>query len=74
MKSTKDREPNSYVNTQDEFQNFLDERERNLIDKGLYPDSPPSNFNPFIENMAKITKDPLEQNSKFLEKYFKSMN
>ena len=74
MKSTKDREPNSYVNTQDEFQNFLDERERNLIDKGLYPDSPPSNFNPFIENMAKITKDPLEQNSKFFEKYFKSMN
>lgn len=74
MKSTKDREPNSYVNTQDEFQNFLDERERNLIDKGLYQDSPPSNFNPFIENMAKITKDPLEQNSKFLEKYFKSMN
>jgi hypothetical protein len=74
MKSTKDREPNSYVNTQDEFQNFLDERERNLIDKGLYPDNPPSNFNPFIENMAKITKDPLEQNSKFLEKYFKSMN
>lgn len=74
MKSTKDREPNYYVNTQDEFKNFLDERERNLIDKGLYPDSPPSNFNPFIENMAKITKDPLEQNSKFLEKYFKSMN
>jgi hypothetical protein len=74
MKSTKDRETNSYVNTQDEFQNFLDEIERNLIDKGLYPDSPPSNFNPFIENMAKITKDPLEQNSKFLEKYFKSMN
>jgi hypothetical protein len=74
MKSTKDREPNSYVNTQDEFQNFLDERERNLIDKGLYPDSPPSNFNPFIENMAKITKDPLEQNSKFFSKYFKSIN
>ena len=74
MKSTKDREPNSYVNTQDEFQNFLDERERNLIDKGLYPEKPPSNFNPFIENMAKITKDPLEQNSKFLEKYFKSIN
>ena len=74
MKSTKDREPNSYVNTQDEFQNFLDERERNLIDKGLYPDSPPSNFNPFIENMAKITKDPLEQNSKFFKKYFKSIN
>jgi len=74
MKSTKDRDQSSYVNTQDEFQNFLDERERNLIDKGLYPDSPPSNFNPFIENMAKITKDPLEQNSKFLEKYFKSMN
>jgi len=74
MKSTKDQDPSSYVNTQDEFQNFLDERERNLIDKGLYPDSPPSNFNPFIENMAKITKDPLEQNSKFLEKYFKSMN
>ena len=74
MKSTKNREPNSYVNTQDEFQNFLDERERNLIDKGLYPDSPPSNFNPFIENMAKITKDPLEQNSKFFSKYFKSIN
>lgn len=74
MKSTKDRDPSSYINTQDEFQNFLDERERNLIDKGLYPDNPPSNFNPFIENMAKITKDPLEQNSKFLEKYFKSMN
>ena len=74
MKSTKDRDPSSYISTQDEFQNFLDERERNLIDKGLYPDNPPSNFNPFIENMAKITKDPLEQNSKFLEKYFKSMN
>jgi len=74
MKSTKDREPNSYVNTQDEFQNFLDERERNLIDKGLYPDSPPSNFNPFIENMAKITKEPLEKNSKFFAQYFKSMN
>ena len=74
MKSTKDREPNSYVNTQDEFQNFLDERERNLIDRGLYPDSPPSNFNPFIENMAKITKEPLEKNSKFFEKYFKSIN
>ena len=74
MKSTKDRCPSSYISTQDEFRNFLDERERNLIDKGLYPDSPPSNFNPFIENMAKITKDPLEKNSKFLEKYFKSMN
>jgi len=74
MKSTKDRDPSSYINTQDEFQNFLDERERNLIDKGLYPEKPPSNFNPFIENMAKITKDPLEQNSKFLEKYFKSIN
>jgi hypothetical protein len=74
MKSTKDRDPSSYISTQDEFRNFLDERERNLIDKGLYPDNPPSNFNPFIENMAKITKDPLEQNSKFLEKYFKSMN
>ena len=58
----------------DNTSDFLDERERNLIDKGLYPDNPPSNFNPFIENMAKITKDPLEQNSKFLEKYFKSMN
>ena len=74
MKSTKDRDQSSYVNTQDEFQNFLDERERNLIDKGLYPDNPPSNFNPFIENMAKITKDPLEQNSKFFSKYFKSIN
>jgi hypothetical protein len=74
MKSTKDRDPSSYINTQDEFQNFLDERERNLIDKGLYPEKPPSNFNPFIENMAKITKDPLEQNSKFFEKYFKSIN
>ena len=71
MKSTKDRDPSSYISTQDEFRNFLDERERNLIDKGLYPDSPPSNFNPFIENMAKITKDPLEQNSKFFSKYFK---
>lgn len=74
MKSTKDRDQSSYVNTQDEFQNFLDERERNLIDKGLYPEKPPSNFNPFIENMAKITKEPLEQNSKFFEKYFKSIN
>jgi hypothetical protein len=74
MKSTKDRDPSSYISTQDEFRNFLDERERNLIDKGLYPDNPPSNFNPFIENMAKITKDPLEQNSKFFEKYFKSIN
>ena len=74
MKSTKDRDPSSYINTQDEFQNFLDERERNLIDKGLYPEKPPSNFNPFIENMAKITKEPLEQNSKFFEKYFKSIN
>lgn len=74
MKSTKDRDPSSYINTQDEFKNFLDERERNLIDKGLYPEKPPLNFNPFIENMAKITKDPLEQNSKFLEKYFKSIN
>jgi hypothetical protein len=74
MKSTKDRDPSSYIEVQDEFRNFLDERERNLIDKGLYPDSPPSNFNPFIENMAKITKDPLEQNSKFFSKYFKSIN
>jgi len=74
MKSTKDRDPSSYISTQDEFRNFLDERERNLIDKGLYPDNPPSNFNPFIENMAKITKDPLEQNSKFFSKYFKSIN
>jgi len=74
MKSTKDRDPSSYISTQDEFRNFLDERERNLIDKGLYPDNPPSNFNPFIENMAKITKDPLEQSSKFFEKYFKSIN
>jgi len=74
MKSTKDRDPSSYIEVQDEFRNFLDERERNLIDKGLYPDSPPSNFNPFIENMAKITKDPLEQNSKFFKKYFRSIN
>ena len=74
MKSTKDRDPSSYIEVQDEFRNFLDERERNLIDKGLYPDSPPSNFNPFIENMAKITKDPLEQSSKFFSKYFKSIN
>lgn len=74
MKSTKDREQNSYINTQDEFQNFLDERERNLIDKGLYPDTPPSNFNPFIENMTKIKKEPLEKESEFFTKYFKSMN
>ena len=74
MKSTKDRDPSSYIEVQDEFRNFLDERERNLIDKGLYPDNPPLNFNPFIENMAKITKEPLEKNSKFFEKYFKSIN
>lgn len=38
MKSTKDKDPSSYINIQDEMSDFLSEREKKLIEEGLYPE------------------------------------
>lgn len=33
-----DKDPNSYITLQDELYDFLNEKEKELIEKGLYPE------------------------------------
>ena len=75
MKSTKDRDPSSYVNTQDELKDFLSEREKKLIEEGLYPEPKELYFRdiPEGESGGDLVKNNNKNNSQFFAKYFKSM-
>ena len=66
-----DKDPNSYITLQDELYDFLNEKEKELIEKGLYPETKPLNFDMDVEDKAELNN---QNKSQFFAKYFKSMN
>lgn len=66
-----DKDPNSYITLQDELYDFLNEKEKQLIEKGLYPETKPLNFDMDLEDKAELNN---QNKSQFFAKYFKSMN
>lgn len=66
-----DKDPNSYITLQDELYDFLNEKEKELIEKGLYPEKKPLNFDMDLEDKAELNN---QNKSQFFAKYFKSMN
>ncbi|NBV27963.1 hypothetical protein EBS02_02935 [bacterium] len=66
-----DKDPNSYITLQDELYDFLNEKEKELIEKGLYPETKPLNFDMDLEDKAELNN---QNKSQFFAKYFKSMN
>jgi|APGre2960657444_1045066.scaffolds.fasta_scaffold109414_2 hypothetical protein len=76
MKSTKDRDPSSYIEVQDELKDFLSEREKKLIEEGLYPEEKPFYFRdiPEGEEGGDLVKNNNKNKSQFFAQYFKSMN
>ena len=66
-----DKDPNSYIPLQDELYDFLNEKEKELIEKGLYPETKPLNFDMDLEDKAELNN---QNKSQFFAKYFKSMN
>ena len=75
MKSTKDRDPSSYIEVQDELKDFLSEREKKLIEEGLYPEEKPFYFRdiPIGEKGGDLVLNN-KNKSEFFSKYFKSIN
>ena len=49
----------------------LNEKEKELIEKGLYPETKPLNFDMDLEDKAELNN---QNKSQFFAKYFKSMN
>ena len=76
MKSTKDKDPSSYIDVQDEMSNFLSDREKKLIEKGLYPENEDDSYFDDIPEGEEGGDLVLNKKNKsqFLTKYFKSMN
>ena len=66
-----DKDPNSYITLQDELYDFLNEKEKELIEKGLYPETKPLNFDMDLEDKAELNN---QNKSQLFAKYFKSMN
>ena len=66
-----DKDPNSYITLQDELYDFFNEKEKELIEKGLYPETKPLNFDMDLEDKAELNN---QNKSQFFAKYFKSMN
>ena len=75
MKSRKDIDPSSYISTQDEMKDFLDDKEKKLIEKGLYPEPKELYFKdiPSGEEGGDLVLNQ-KNKSEFLSKYFKSIN
>jgi hypothetical protein len=76
----KDIESDSIVTTQDEFKNFLSDREKNKIESSLNPeinqmegDDGGFSYPPEGDQGDIVSKDKKDK-SKFLAKYFKSIN
>jgi hypothetical protein len=76
----KDIESDSTVTTQDEFKNFLSDREKNKIESSLNPDinqmeddNGGFSYPPEGDQGDIVSKDKKDK-SKFLTKYFKSIN
>jgi hypothetical protein len=76
MKSTKDKDPSSYIDVQDEMSNFLSDREKKLIEEGLYPENEDDSYFDDIPEGEEGGDLVLKKKNKsqFLTKYFKSMN
>jgi len=75
MKSTKDRDPSSYITIQNEMSDFLSEREKKLIEEGLYPEPKELYFRdiPIGEKGGDLVLNN-KNKSEFFSKYFKSIN
>jgi hypothetical protein len=76
MKSTKDKDPSSHVDVQGEMSDFLSEREKKLIENGLYPENEADSYFDDIPEGEEGGDLVLNKKNKsqFLAKYFKSMN
>ncbi len=71
-----DKDPSSYITLQDELYDFLNEKEKQFIEKKLYPEEKPFYFRdiPEGESGGDLVKNNKKNNSQFFAKYFKSIS